>query len=86
MPPTSSSEDRYGLSSVPVLARGLLHPLSDAALAFLLAASSAFPLTSRAETHHGAPSAASPRCPDDCPACRLSHEVRNEIVPELNQI
>ena len=27
MPHTSNSEDRYGLSSVPVLARGLPHPL-----------------------------------------------------------
>ncbi len=33
MPHTSSSEDRYGLSSVPILARGLPHPLADVALA-----------------------------------------------------
>jgi hypothetical protein len=59
MPPTSSSEDRYGLSSVPVLARGL-PPLSGAALASLPAPSSAFPLTSREHTHAVAPSAQAP--------------------------
>jgi hypothetical protein len=60
MPHTSSSEDRYGLSSVPVLARGLLHPLSGEARASLLAVSSAFPLTSREETYHGATSFQAP--------------------------
>ena len=71
MPPTSSSEDRYGLSSVPVLARGL-PVLSGAALASWLAPSSTLPLTSRKQTHPVAPSAASPRSPLDCPSCRLA--------------
>jgi len=51
MPHTSNSEDRYGLSSVPVLARGLPHPLTGEARASLLAPSSAFPLTSKEQTH-----------------------------------
>lgn len=53
---TSSSEALYGLSSVPVLARGLPHPLSGEAWASLLAPSSAFHFTNREETHSGPPS------------------------------
>src|SRR5579864_870913 len=55
--PISNSEDLYGPSCVLVPARFLSHPLSGAALAFLLAPSSAFPLQSRSCAHHGATSA-----------------------------
>jgi hypothetical protein len=59
-----------GLSCLLVLARGLPPPLSGAALASLLASSSAFPFTSRGQAQRAPPSAAPPRCPDDGPACR----------------
>ena len=48
MPHISSSEDLYGPSYVLVPAGVLAHTLSGAALASLLAPSSAFPHTSRA--------------------------------------
>src|SRR5260221_430172 len=52
MPHISSSEDLYGPSCVLVPARVLPHTLSGAALASLLAPSSAFPLKSRGHAHH----------------------------------
>jgi hypothetical protein len=50
----------------------LPHTFSGAALAFLLAPSSAFPLKSRDQATQGPPSAAPPRTPLDCPICRRS--------------
>ena len=55
MLPISSSEDCYGFSCALVSTR-VLPPLSGAALASLLAPTSAFPLTSREQTHPIAPS------------------------------
>ena len=55
MPPTSSSEDRYGLSSVPVLARGL-SPFPGATLGSSLLLSSAFPFTRKCQAWHAQPS------------------------------
>jgi hypothetical protein len=60
MLPISSSEDRYDHSGVRVSARVLPHPLSSVALASFLAPSSAFPFTSRQETHSGPTSSQAP--------------------------
>jgi hypothetical protein len=43
MPHTSNSEDRYGLSSVPVLARGLPHPLDFCCFGVLAGSLFSFP-------------------------------------------
>jgi hypothetical protein len=72
MPHISSSEDRYGPSCVLVPARVLPHTLSGAALASVLAPSSAFPLKSRGHAYHSPTSPAPPRTPLDCPTCSLS--------------
>ena len=48
----------------------LLSP--SVALVSGLVAFSAFLLTRRGQAQHAPSSAASPRCPDDCPACRLA--------------
>ena len=50
-------------------------------MASLLASSSAFPFTSRGQAHRAPPSAASPRCPDDGPACRLASTASSGAGP-----
>jgi hypothetical protein len=69
--PILSSEDRYDRSCVRIPARGL-PPLAGAARASSPVPSSAFLLTRRGHPLKSPPAAASPRCPDDCPACRLA--------------
>jgi hypothetical protein len=49
----SSSEDHYGLSGILVSARGLPLTRPDVPWAPFFARSSAFPFTSREETHDG---------------------------------
>lgn len=66
----SSDEDLYVLSCVRVPARVLPHSRLGAALASLLAPSSAITFTSREETYSGPPSSQAPHALD-CPACRL---------------
>jgi hypothetical protein len=56
----SSDEDRYGFRRFPVSARVLPSLLSGAALASLLAPSSAITFTSRKQTHDGPPSSQTP--------------------------
>ena len=60
MLPISSDEDQYVPSCVRIPACVLPHVRLGAALADLLAPSSAIPFTSRQETSSGAPSAQAP--------------------------
>jgi hypothetical protein len=74
MLPIFNSEDSDGASCVPVCVPvpGLSPALSRAAVASGLVLSSVGHLRRRGQTDHAPPSAAPPRTPDDCPACRLA--------------
>src|SRR5215472_981141 len=80
LPHLTSSEDSYDCSCVFVLIR-VLPPLSGTALASWLAPSSVFPCMRGDQAQQAPPSAAPPRCPDDCPACRLASPATSGTGP-----